>query len=201
MSKNFLRDQELGDLGEQLWAAWINAKGGDAVISQNGLTENGETRNWDVYDQTTGVYYEVKVDIKAHYWAKKRGEPVNLFLEYETVKTHKPCGIMKTDAQYLVYIVRNPQDLHIAYTFDLEMLRDYLWDAHKLKRFPIRKPVVHGIGNVNGWTPPVHELVNDKDAGFIKLCILPLSLLNPSNETNVSELSLLETENRQLASE
>jgi hypothetical protein len=201
MSKNFLKDQELGDLGEQLWAAWINAKGGDAVISQNGLTKSGKTRDWDVYDQTTGVYYEVKLDIKAHYWAKRRGEPVNLFLEYETVKTHKPCGIMKTDAQYLVYIVRNPQDLHIAYTFDLDKLRDYLWDAHKFKRFPIRKPVMHGIGNVNGWTPPLHELVNDKEAGFIKLCILPLSLLNPSNETNVSELSLLETENRQLASE
>jgi hypothetical protein len=201
MSKNFLKDQELGDLGEQLWAAWINAKGGDAVISQNGLTKSGKTRDWDVYDQTTGVYYEVKLDIKAHYWAKRRGEPVNLFLEYETVKTHKPCGIMKTDAQYLVYIVRNPQDLHIAYTFDLDKLRDYLWDAHKFKIFPVRKPVMHGIGNVNGWTPPLHQLVNDKEAGFIKLCILPLSLLNPSNETNVSELSLLETENRQLASE
>ena len=71
MSKNFLKDRDLGDLGEELWAAWINAKGGDAIISQNGLTENGETRNWDVYDNTTGVYYEVKMDVKAHYWAKR----------------------------------------------------------------------------------------------------------------------------------
>ena len=104
----------------------------------------------------------------------------------------------KTSAKYLVYIIRNPQNLHIAYTFDLDILRAYLWDAHEIRRFPIRKPVLHGVGNVKGWTPPVHELVHDKEAGFSS-CVLQLSLLNPSHETDPSKLSLLETENRQLA--
>lgn len=191
MSKNFLKDRDLGDLGEELWAAWINAKGGDAEISQVKC-------DWDVLDRKTGVYYEVKLDAKAYYWAKRRDEPVNLFLEYESVKTQQPCGIMRTDAQYLVYIIRNPERLHIAYTFDMAKLTDYLWKAEKEKRFAIRKPVMHGLGNVKGWTPPLHELVNDKDSGFIKLIILPMFLLNSSNETTLSQLSLLETENRQL---
>ena len=144
------------------------------------------------------MYYEVKTDVKAYYWAERRKEPVNLFLEYESVKTQQPCGIMKTKAEYLVYIVRNPEKLHIAFTFDLEKLRAYLWKAHKENRFAIRKPVINGIGNVKGWTPPIHELVDDKDSGFVKLIILPMFLLNSSNETTLSQLSLLETENRQL---
>jgi len=202
MSTNFLRDQQLGDLGEELWAAWINAKGGEAVVSQNGLTSNGEYRDWDVLDKKTGVYYEVKMDTKAHFWAKKRKEPINLFLEYETVKTHKPCGIMRTEAQYLVYIVRNPHDLHIAYTFDLEKLRPYLWDKHKLSEFPIRKPVINGLGNVRGWTPPVHRLIEDEEqSGFKKLIILPISLLNPHHGKTLSELSLLEATNRRALEE
>ena len=192
MSKNFLADMEIGDLGEELWAGWLRAKGNECTISKGKC-------DWDIHDTTNDVYYEVKMDIKAHYWAKRRSEPVNLFLEYETVKTEQPCGIMKTSAKYLVYIIRNPQNLHIAYTFDLDMLRAYLWDAHEIRRFPIRKPVLHGVGNVKGWTPPLHELVHDKEAGFLKLCVLQLSLLNPSHETDPSKLSLLETENRQLA--
>tara|TARA_R100001460_G_scaffold71239_1_gene111947 strand:- start:34 stop:618 length:585 start_codon:yes stop_codon:yes gene_type:complete len=191
MSKNFLADMQVGDLGEQLWAAWLNAKGGDCTISTGKC-------DWDVFDNNTGVYYEVKTDVKAYYWAERRKEPVNLFLEYESVKTQQPCGIMKTNAEYLVYIVRNPERLHIAFTFDLEKLRAYLWKAHKENRFAIRKPVMHGIGNVKGWTPPIHELVDDKDSGFVKLIVLPMFLLNSSNETTLSQLSLLETENRQL---
>ena len=191
MSKNFLADMEVGDLGEQLWAAWVNAKGGDCTISTGKC-------DWDVFDNNSGVYYEVKTDVKAYYWAKRRKEPVNLFLEYETVKDQQPCGIMKTSAKYLVYIVRNPERLHIAFTFDLEKLRAYLWKADKENRFAIRKPMMNGIGNVKGWTPPIHELVDDKDSGFIKLIILPMFLLNSSNETTLSQLSLLEAENRQL---
>ncbi len=189
MSKDFLADMQVGDLGEQLWAAWLNAKGGDSVISEGKC-------NWDIFDKTTDVYYEVKMDLKAYYWAERRGESVNLFLEYETAKGKKPCGIMKTDAKYLVYIVRNKEKLHIAYTFELEKLRDYLWKNHKDRRFPIRKPVMHGVGNVNGWTPPVNVLVNEEGTGFMKLIMLPISLLNPSHEKTLSELSLLEATNR-----
>ena len=193
VSRDFLADQKVGDLGEELWASWLSAKGGDPVISENGVMPNGKTRDWDVYDKSTEVYYEVKMDIKAHYWAKKRNEPVNLFLEYETVKTQKPCGIMKPDAQYLVYIVRNPEDIHIAYTFELEKLKDYLWSRHKTKEFKVRKPTLNGIGNVNGWTPPLFRLIEDAEgSGFQKRIVLPLDLLNPSHEKTLSELSMLE---------
>lgn len=202
MSRDFLADQKIGDLGEELWAGWIRAKGGEPVISENGVMANGKTRDWDVYDKKSDVYYEVKMDLKAHHWANKRNEPVNLFLEYETVKTQKPCGIMKTDAQYLVYIVRNLENIHIAYTFELDKLKKYLWSRHEMREFKVRKPVINGIGNVNGWTPPVFRLIEDQEeSGFQKLIVLPLDLLNPSHEKTVSELSMLEKKGRQALKE
>lgn len=189
MSKNFLADMEIGDLGEQLWAAWVEAKGGECTISTGKC-------DWDVHDTNKDVYYEVKTDIQAYKWAKKYDQPINFFLEYETTKSQKPCGIMKTSAKYLVYIIRNPQRLHVAYTFDLDVLRPYLWDKHKYKTFPVKTPFINGTGNVNGWTPPVHELVNDEKSGFMKLIVLPMFLLNKSNETTLSQLSLLEAGSR-----
>ena len=187
MSRDFLADQALGDLGELLWSRWLKAKGGDPVISDKKC-------NWDVLDKTTGVYYEVKLDAKAYYWAERRKTTVNLFLEYETVATGKPSGIMTAEASYLIYIVKNPQDLHVAFTFDLEELKKYLWEQHESKRFPIKKPEVNGRGNVRGWTPPISALVNEEGTGFKKLIILPMSLIE--HEKDIPELSLLEATNR-----
>ena len=48
MSKNFLADMEIGDLGEQLWAAWVEAKGGECTISTGKC-------DWDVHDTTKDV--------------------------------------------------------------------------------------------------------------------------------------------------
>lgn len=172
MSKNFLNDLEIGKLGEELWAGWlVHMTDGEPEVPHQKL-------DWDVYDKKSGVYYEVKNDHKAYWWAERSNRPVNFFLEYETVKDKQPCGIMKTSASYLVYIIKNTQDLHIAYTFDLEKLRAYLWEAHENRRFRIATPKLNGVDNVRGWTPPVKTLTTeDKDkSGIIKVCLLPMSL-------------------------
>ena len=58
MSKNFLADMEIGDLGEELWAGWLRAKGNECTISKGKC-------DWDIHDTTNDVYYEVKMDIKS----------------------------------------------------------------------------------------------------------------------------------------
>ncbi len=44
MSKNFLADMEIGDLGEELWAGWLRAKGNECTISKASATGTSTTQ-------------------------------------------------------------------------------------------------------------------------------------------------------------
>jgi hypothetical protein len=111
-----------------------------------------------------GKKYEVKLDEKAYWWAKKLNRPPNIYVEYWSTKRNERCGIYLLEAEYFIYIVRLMDKTHEAYCFDTDVLLKHLESSDYTTRGNKR----FGDDNAKGWTPPIHELVENKSSGFLK---------------------------------
>ena len=168
MSKDFNEDLKLGDLGEQLWAEHLRSVGHQKIS----LSPKTHPVYWDVEIEGEGIRFEVKYDIKAWVWANHYNREPNLFLEYWSNTKEQECGILITEADYLVYIIEElPCGTPVAYVFDLKKLIQHLREAEKEKKYKTVTNKINGNENVKGWIAPLSKILNNEH-GYTKTIIL-----------------------------
>lgn len=122
---------------------------------------------WDIKD-SLGNYYEVKLDEKALYYARKQNRPPNMFMEYWSTKRNEACGVMVLEVNYFVYIVKQLDKCFMAYVFDYETMKEHLIKTE----YKSRDNSATGDNNALGWLVPIHEITNSPDSGYLKSVIL-----------------------------
>jgi hypothetical protein len=144
-----------------MWAEHLVSKGHEVVFSEPKMVY------WDIKD-SLGNYYEVKLDEKALYYARKQNRPPNMFMEYWSTKRNEACGVMVLEVNYFVYIVKQLEKCFMAYVFDYEPMKEHLIKTE----YKSRDNSATGDNNALGWLVPIHEITNSSDSGFIKSVIL-----------------------------
>jgi len=151
----------VGLKGEVMWAEHLASKGHDVVFSDAGVNY------WDLMD-SMGNYYEVKLDEKAMYYAKKHNRPPNMFLEYWSTKRNSFCGVMVLEVDFFVYIIKSLEKLYTAYVFDYPVFLNHL----NTTKYPSRDNSSTGDNNALGYVVPIETLTKSEETGFIKSIIL-----------------------------
>lgn len=158
---SFVKANNTGKLGEYLWSEHLKELGWS--IEQ---APNKRFPDWDI-KATKGeeLYtYEVKLDIKAYYWADRRGKPEepNLYIEYHNTERDRPSGIMMSKADYYVYCLKRNDDIK-AYIYNRVQLLSFCQTGN----FKVVGCDIFGDGNAIGWIPPLH-ITMVPESGFLK---------------------------------
>mgnify|MGYP003664977044 FL=1 len=157
---NFAKGYE----GEDLWKQHLESKGVKAEFSSR---KGNKPVYWDVKDTSSGVKYEVKLDEKAMYWARKQSRPPNLYIEYWSTTRDEKCGIYSLEADYLIYIVKDLEGRTVTYDgycFKVPQLIDHL----EASDYKTKGNSMYGDDNAKGWVPPINSLIENKSSGFVK---------------------------------
>lgn len=158
---NFLRDSEVGKEGEEMWAKHLVSLGKTVSWPDEGKSY------WDMMD-CDGVKYEVKYDLKATYHSTRYKKPANLFIEYWSPKRNVPAGIMTSEADILVYIVKWYDIGYTAYKFDSQMFMEHLMS----NEYEVKGGKNSGKTSAVGWAVPIEKIIQRLDSGFIDAVIL-----------------------------
>ena len=140
-----------------MWVGYLESIGIKSVVSPR----HEGAFYWDIAD-SHGNMYEVKYDAKAMYWAKRRGTPPNMYVEFWNTKKDIPSGISLSRCLFFVYIIKT-DDGHTAFKFNLRRLYFHLINGG----YESRGNKSYGDNNARGWTPQIDKLISSPDSGFI----------------------------------